>query len=138
MYCKADAFEVYSKADVFSVNYDFSPMIPYAAQNLWIQLRWPMSLPIGTRVRLVSIDPNFTPPPKDLRVVDVIGTRVCLETADRSALSRGYGTSVGMKHAPEGGALSPWGYQTRNVSSVGHPDRNWTYGNGRPIAYLVW
>ena len=114
------------KVPIYSINYDFSPMVPYAKKSLWIQTKFPVStFRIGMATRIVSTDPNFVPPKVPLRLVDVVGTRVVLESLDPrmwSSLSHG-------EH---------WGYQTRDAKSFPHVDRNWMFGNGEPIGYLEW
>jgi len=141
-----DFHQNFRSIPIYSINYDFNPTIPYSQKVLWTQLKYPSptSLRIGSTVKIISSDPNFVPPPVILKVIDVVGTRVALETCERNT----YTPSSCIKpfvrgpprdqpwyswdHAPH------WGYATRDVSACPYADRNWVYGNGGPVAYLVW
>lgn len=109
-----------SEASIYSVNYDFMPTIPYAAKTMWIQLAFPGSDIIpGTKAKIISLDGNFKPPTEPLTIIDVIGTRVMLETP------------VELREGQ-------WGFATRYFSSFNTDHRNWTYGNGNPIGKLIY
>ena len=135
-----------NRVEIYSINYDFLQTIPYSQKVLWVQLRYPApaSLRIGDKVHIVSTDSYFNPPSDMLRVVDIVGTRVSLTSNTRDVYACnppcpfGDGTKrVGRWH-PWSHSYGTWGYQTRDVSDFPYAYRQWTYGNGVPISYLVW
>ena len=106
--------------DIYSVNYDFMPTIPYAAKSFWVQMVAPVQgLHQGKQVYIESLDPNFVPPPGPLVVIDAIGTRVMLTV-------------------PRYLRTGQWGYSTRNLASYNRPMKSWVYGYGNPIAKLIY
>lgn len=106
--------------NIYSVNYDFMPTIPYAAKTFWVQLVAPVQgLYQGRQVYIRSFDPEFVPPPGPLVVIDAIGTRVMLTMP---------------RYLREG----QWGYSTRELSSYDLPMKSWVYGRGVPIAELIY
>lgn len=136
-----------NRIEILSINYDFLQSIPYSQKVLWVQLRYPASpsLRIGDFVRIISGDRHFGAPRDELRVVDIVGTRVALS----SKIPDVYVASLpdppfspGVKREgrwiPQTHSEGTWGYATRDVSDQPYAYRNWTYGNGRPISYLVW
>jgi hypothetical protein len=134
-----------NKVEIYSINYDFLQTIPYAQKVLWVQLKYqaPPSLRIGDFVRIVSADRHFTPPSEDLKVIDVVGTRVALTSriTDISTCEIPTQFGPGRKRV---GRWHPWshswhfGYATRDMSAQPYADRGWMFGNGDPISYLVW
>jgi len=106
--------------DIYSINYDFLPTIPYAAKVMWVQLSFPVKdLMKQTKAKIISTNPGFKLPIGEMTVIDVIGTRVLLE-------------------APIDLQEGQWGYATRYFTSPACPDKNWTYGSGNPIGRLVY
>ena len=77
-------------------------------------------------------------------VSDIIGTRVvlaCLRYEDSQNALRYFKPKkdVNMSlwnplvHGPH------WGYATRDLANPNPAaDRNWTYGNGKPVLYMAW
>ena len=135
-----------NRVEIFAINYDFQQAIPFSQKVLWAQLRYPAppSLQIGQLVRIVSIDRNFNPPSEDLRVVDIIGTRVALTSKIANIFARCPPTPPFTSGVPREESWHPWdhawhfGNATRDMSDQPYAYRQWLYGNGRSISYLVW
>lgn len=134
-----------SYVPIYSINYDFLPTTMYGAKCLWIDLKFPApaNLAIGERFILVSADKNLIFPGDILTIRDIVGTRLVInrETPKSSDDSLKYFTQKRddetpwqpLKHAPQ------WGYSTRDLANPNPAaDRNWLYGHGKPIAFLVY
>jgi hypothetical protein len=135
-----------NRLSVYSINYDFMPTLHNKPTSLWIDLKFPASdssLQIGDRIILASKDPNFVPPPGKLKVIDIIGTRVILTSDVPLKSSRPVHAFRAKNDYPEN-VWSPldhgghWGNATRDMKALPGTDRNWTYGEGEPIAILIW
>jgi hypothetical protein len=149
--------------EVYSINYDFQPMMSYTAKMLWAQLKFPPpdTLKVGSFVSLVSTNRDLTIPTQRLQVYDIIGTRVLL-TTNRGLTSEMEDVKqfVPSLQRTKTGRWHPWhhdeqwGYATRDHRLLVAPkadappgfehtftaaDRytTWDYGRGEPIAYLV-
>ena len=108
------------KVEIYSINYDFMPTIPYAAKTMWVQLAFPVKdLVTGDQAHIVSTEKDFVPPQGPFEVIDVIGTRVMLQ-------------------APPYLKEGQWGYATRYFSDPSCSHKNWVYGRGNPVGYLVY
>lgn len=91
-----------SMAYIYSVNYDFQPMIHDYPKSVWVDLKFPppSSLKVGFPARIVSTDPSFTPPDQTFLVQDIVGTRVILSShADEGEV---YWRSIIPYHANRG------------------------------------
>lgn len=134
------------RAPIFSINYDFMQTVPYAKKVLWVQLRYsaPTSLRIGSMVNIISQDGHLNTPSDQLRVIDIVGTRIALDTQSSFSKTNRYPEppfSPGVEKRgwlPETHSRGTWGYATRDLSDQPYSYRTWTYGNGDPVSYLVW
>jgi len=135
-----------NRVEIFSINYDFLQSVPFSQKVLWVQLRYPAppSLRMGELVRIVSSDRDFNPPSEDLKVLDIIGTRVALTSRISSIYTRCPPTPPFASGVPRNDRWHPWdhgwhfGNATRDMSDQPYSYRQWLYGNGQSISYLVW
>lgn len=127
--------------DVYSINYDFIPNYNGQAKCLWIDLRYPPeNLKIGQHILLKSMNRNFVPPPENLIVKDIVGTKIVLTTdliprpsehQLKLFLPKNDVTHwIPLDHGPQ------WGYSTRN--HLTHGNKNWLFGQGNCIAKILW
>lgn len=133
-----------------AIYYDFLPTMHDAKKVFWIQLRdqAPSSLKFGTLVKLVALDKNLGLPPQSFQVVDVIGTRVVLQPLTIPESDRPKYTSVVPFHPgnqkSSGRGWQPldhdyhWAYALKDWTTSLHTARNWTYGSGISVAYIMW
>jgi hypothetical protein len=130
---------------LYSLNYDYIPTILYGSQCLWADTKFPVSnLKIGTKIKFVSVDTNLVMPTEaDITVSDIIGTRIVFKCQHQTDSLRALTFFEQKKdisktqwhplnHGPH------WGYSTRDLASNPAADRNWVYGNGDPLLYMVW
>lgn len=154
-------------APIYSANYDFQPMVRDYPRSFWVDLKFPPppTLRVGYPVEIVSTDPRFVPPQQSFLVQDIVGTRVILSSTynEPEVYWRDVKPYVAMRGRDRDGMWHPWqhdageeavtpityrkqvdpsfyqpegwGYSTRGSVGV---DRNWLYGRGRPVGYLVW
>jgi hypothetical protein len=144
------------RLEVYSVNYDFMPTIINSAKTLWVDLKFPPTdsgLKIGTNVRLVSSNPNLKVPDDIIQVLDIVGTRVVLTTVNRNVKTSyesvpKYTPTMNINLGPSKEAWHPtkhsqgtWGYSTRKYNwnhTINNPNTNWLFGQGDPIAFLLF
>lgn len=128
----------------------------------------PRSLEVGMMVRIVSRSGCFTPSNECFIILDIIGMRIALKRVDCSLVScnfrdrvipftRNFRSVPGHRpsnfhnvevmndtapYLPSYGCESSpygvWGYATRDPYGLPGANRNWTYGQGDSISYLVW
>lgn len=131
---------------LYSLNYDFMPTTMYGAKCLWADMKFPEYGPkIGSKIKFASVDSNLVMPTKsDIIVSDIIGTRIvfkCRDAKDSDAALTFFKQKKDvskklwnpLRHAPH------WGYSTRDLADPNPAaDRNWIYGNGEPVLYMIW
>ncbi len=138
---------VYSALDIYSINFDYVPTLVNGIKCMYLELKFPppKDLRIGEGVMIKTTDPNFVPPPGDLYVLDIIGTRVVIAPTLPGPASRVPVVSYQPKNDRPG--WNPldhgdqWGYSTRSaLENKTNPnlDRNWVFGSGKPVGVLIW
>ena len=135
---------------VMAAYYDFIPTMHQAKKVFWIQLRDPppSSLKFGTLVKLGALDPNLGLPLQSLQVVDIIGTRVVLQPLSIPESDRPKYSSI-IPFQPGNQKRSDkkwhpldhdfhWAYALKDWATTVNTAKNWTYGSGESVAYIIW
>lgn len=136
-----------SAIDIYSIEYGYVPTLFNRAKCLFVTTKFspPKDLQIGEGVMIKTTDSNFVPPPGDLYIVDIIGTRIVIASRlpgefsqNPVALFRPKNDDPGWTRLDHG---DHWGYNTRSsLENKVNPtaNRNWIYGSGDPVGVLIW
>lgn len=131
--------------NVYSINYDFVPSSTYRDKVLWIVTDYvPSDLRIGQYVKLVSDIPEMGFPNTTLQIEDIEGKRIILSTklVPKSVIRAGGNLRYyGKQNAPKWTPLNRaphWGNTTRDFTYLPGQYRNWQYGYGNAIGYLIY
>ncbi|HMP28133.1 MAG TPA: hypothetical protein PKD85_00950 [Saprospiraceae bacterium] len=136
----------FNKLPIYSINYDYVPTIPNRYTALWVDVKFDpkdFNTEVGDIVWIESATKDFVPPPQQLKIIDIVGTRIVLKPLEPSFSTQPIYPFQAKNDLPtniwnprdHGGH---WGYATRNLQSLPWKDENWLFGNGRPIAYMLW
>lgn len=122
---------------IFNISYDYIPSEMASEKVMWVSTQFPVKIPIGTIVRLMSQQPNFKIPDIAFQIKDIILDKIVLSPmieAPSRANKRHYWPNNSPIWTPLDYA-NQWGYSTRMGFNG---DRNYNYGIGKPICYLMF